>query len=160
MNLNYLFIVDGAVVERGKPHLVQDAAIQVSISSRNRHSLLLNEQRHRQIVTSKSDRRRRHSWHDINEYHSVPYYQYTRPIRLGNSEGVQCDLDNEHLISREETLPSINEETVDEHQTIRIERRTAAEIVHTQNVMQDRVQISIMTQTEYIFTYLTSFNNN
>jgi hypothetical protein len=145
----YFFsIVDGAVVERGKPHLVQDAAVQVFTSGRNRHSIFSTELRYRQALIPKIDRRRRHSWHEINEYHSVPYYQYTRSVRSGNSKGVQCDLDNEHLISNEEILPFINEETVDEHQTTNMEQHNAAETVHNQPILYERVHVSIMTQTE------------
>ncbi|CAF1197573.1 unnamed protein product [Rotaria magnacalcarata] len=142
-------IVDGAVVERGKPHLVQDAAVQVFTSGRNRHSIFSTELRYRQVIMPKIDRRRRHSWHEINEYHSVPYYQYTRSVRSGNSKGVQCDLDNEHLISSEEILPFINEEAVDEHQTTNLEQHNAAETVHNQPILYERVHVSIMTQTEY-----------
>ncbi|CAF2527000.1 unnamed protein product [Rotaria sp. Silwood2] len=142
-------IVDGAVVERGKPHLVQDAAIQVCTAGRNRRSILAAEQRYRQTSVSTFDRRRRHSWHDVNEYHSVPYYQYTRSVRSGNQEGVQCDLDNEHLISIQQFLPFIREEIVEEHKPTRIEEHYAEETVHTHRIPEHRVHVSIMTQTEH-----------
>jgi hypothetical protein len=86
----------------------------VFIAGRNLRSILTTKQRYNQIPISTFDRHRRQSWHDVNEYHSVPYYQYTRPPRLGYQDGVQCDLDNEH----------------------------------NQSVLQDRVRISTMTQTE------------
>ncbi|CAF4697537.1 unnamed protein product [Rotaria sp. Silwood1] len=142
-------IVDGAVVERGKPHLVQDAAIQVFTSGRNRRSILIAEQRYKPKSVSTFDRRRRHSWHEVNEYHSIPYYQYTRALRSGISESIQCNLDNEHLISIQQFLPHIREETVEEHRPTYIEKHYAEEIVHIHRMPEHRVHISIMTQTEY-----------
>jgi len=141
-------IVDGAVVERGKPRLVQDAAIQVFTSGRNRRSILAAEQRYNQTTMSTLDRHRRHSWHDVNEYHSVPYYQYSRFVRCGYQDGVQCDLDNEHVISTQEYLPFVAEETADENQVKHLEKQKASETVHNQSILRDRVKISIMTQTE------------
>ena len=143
------FLVDGAVVERGKPHLVQDAAIQVFTSGRNYRSILATDQRYTQTYLSTFDRRRRHSWHDVNEYHSVPYSQYTRSPRSGGyQQAIQCDLDNQQLTSKQEYLPSISEETVAEHQPICIEEHNARETIHDQPIPQDRAQVSIMTQTE------------
>ncbi|CAF1152410.1 unnamed protein product [Rotaria sordida] len=141
-------IADGAVVERGKPHLVQDAAIQVFTAGRNHRSILGTEQRYRQTSVSTFDRRRRHSWYDVNEYHSVPYYQYTRSVRSGNQEGVQCDMDNEHLISIQHCLPFVKEETVDEHQSTRMEEHYAEETVHYHRIPEHRAHVSIITQTE------------
>ena len=139
------------MVERGKPHLVQDAAVQVFTAGRNRRSILAAEQRYgRSSMSSSSDRRRRHSWHDVNEYHSVPYYQYTRSIRSGYQNGIQCDLDNEYVTSIQEYLTHVVEESIDEDRVNQMEQHRALETVHKQSTAQDRVQISIMTQTESI----------
>ena len=145
----FFTLVDGAVVERGKPHLVQDAAVQVSISGRSYRSLLAGQQRYNQKLVSTFDRRRRHSWHDVNEYHSVPYYQYTCFIRSGSHKAVQCNLDDERSKGTQEFLSHISEETIDEHQLHYMEEHTARETVHNQSIPQNRVHISIMTQTEY-----------
>jgi hypothetical protein len=125
----------------------------VFITGRNRRSILAAEQRYSQISISKFDRRRRQSWHDVNEYHSVPYYQYSRSIRLGSQEGIQCDMDNEHVTSTEQYLPFINEETVDENQLSQLEEYTAQETVHNQSILKNQVHISIMTQTESTFQF-------
>ncbi len=146
---NIYFIVDGAVVERGKPHLVQDAAVQVYTEGRNCRSILAAEQRYNQISFSTSNRDRRHSWHDVNEYHSVPYYQYTRAIKSEYQQAIQCDLDNEHVTSTQQFLSYPIEETVDENQVNKFEEHKAREIVHNQSILQDQVQISMITQTEY-----------
>ena len=143
-------LVDGAVVERGKPHLVQDAAVQVFTAGRNRRSILAAEQRYGQSSMPSFDRRRRHSWHDVNEYHSVPYYQYTRSIRSGYQNDIQCDLDNEQETSQQEYLPHLLEEMAEEDQADELEEHTALESVHNQSIVQHHVQISIMTQTESI----------
>ena len=82
--LFFFLSVDGAVVERGKPHLVQDAAVQVFTAGRNRRMILAAEQRLSTSLVTTFDRRRRQSWHDVNEYHSVPYYQYTRAVPIGS----------------------------------------------------------------------------
>jgi len=140
-------IVDGAVVERGKPHLVQDAAVQVFTTGRNRRSILEAEKRFNPTAVTTFNRRRRQSWHDVNEYHSVPYYQYTRAVRSGHQEYVQCDLDDEHLIGTQDTLASLDE-TLDEHLIEFITEHQAKESIHNQSLLHDRSQISIMTQTE------------
>jgi len=138
------------VVERGKPHMVQDAAVQVFTAGRSRASILLAEQQHQyQTHTRRYDRRRRHSWHDVNEYHSVPYFQYTSSIRSGYTVNIQCDMDNEHLTSKQEFLPFIKEEIVFEEQLTNVEKHRAQEIIQDQSVLEDRSQISITTQTEY-----------
>lgn len=142
-------LVDGAVVERGKPHLVQDAAVQVFTAGRNRRSILAAEHRYGQTPMPSFDRRRRHSWHDVNEYHSVPYYQYTRAIRSGYQNDIQCDLDNEYETGQQEYLTHLEEE-VEEDEVDELEAQTAWESVHNQSNVHDQVQISIMTQTESI----------
>lgn len=152
------FLVDGAVVERGKPRLVQDVAIQVFTTGRNCQSILTTQQRSRKDSITTLDRRRRHSWHGINEYHSVPYYQYTRCVQFGNDVDIQCDLDNEYLISTQEFLPLIREETVDEHPSTNIRELNAQITIHTQPIVQDRVQVSMMTQTEYELIFLFFIN--
>lgn len=103
--------VDGAVVERGKPHLVQDAAVQVFTTGRNRRSILEAEKRYNPSVMTTFNRRRRQSWHDVNEYHSVPYYQYTRPIHRGFHQSIQCQFDDELLKKSSRKLLSQIEET-------------------------------------------------
>ncbi|CAF0907645.1 unnamed protein product [Didymodactylos carnosus] len=95
-------IVDGAIVERGKAHMVQDAAIQVQIAGRSQRNLGLNESTVRMTTY---DRRRRQSWHDINEYRSIPYYQYTRPAKNCPQTGVQCNMDSEKPLSIVEEIP-------------------------------------------------------
>ena len=146
--MNSICLVDGAVVERGKPHLVQDAAVQVFTAGRNRRTILAAEQRYNQTSISTSDRRRRQSWHDVNEYHSVPYYQYSRSVRSGNQEAIQCDLDNEQVISTQVYLPFLIEEIVDETKIQQAKKETASETIQKESTLQNRVQISITTQTE------------
>ncbi|CAF1166687.1 unnamed protein product [Rotaria sordida] len=143
-------IVDGAVVERGKPHLVQDAAVQVSTSGRNLHAIISTQRRYNQTTTTTLDRRRRHSWHDVNEYHSVPYYQYTRAIRIGYQRGIQCDIDNEQLISKQEILSEV-EETVDENLIKDFKKEIVQEKIHHPSIPQNHIHISITTQTESQF---------
>ncbi|CAF2831836.1 unnamed protein product [Rotaria sp. Silwood2] len=147
-------IVDGAVVERGRPHLVQDAAIQVFTSGRNLRTILSAQRRYNQtsITTTTADRRRRQSWHDINEYHSVPYYQYTCAVRKGSQKFIQCNMDNEHLISTQEILSDVEEETVDENHMKGFKKETVQQTIHHSSMLQDRVHISIMTQTECRYT--------
>jgi len=152
--LCFFLIVDGAVVERGKPHLVQDAAVQVYPTGRNHRSILTGEQRSNQIFVSKSNRRRRHSWHDVNEYHSVPYYQYTNSIRSrGYHQGVQCNMDDEYVTSKQKYLSFLIEETVDQNQFSQLEKSNARETVHNQSILKNRPRISIITQTEYQFIF-------
>lgn len=139
--------MDGAVVERGKPHLVQDAAIQVFTTGRNRRSILEAEQKYNPSVVTTFDRRRRQSWHDVNEYHSVPYYQYTRAVRSGHQEAIQCNLDEDQLMATQDTLPSLDE-TIDEHIIDFITGGQAKESIHNQSILDDRSRVSIMTQTE------------
>jgi hypothetical protein len=132
--------------------LVQDAAIQVSIGGRNLRSILSSEQRYHRTSITTFDRRRRQSWHDINEYHSVPYHQYTRCVRLGDQQATQCNMDNEHLISEQNVLSFVYE-TVDENQFRDIEEHNAQEIIHNQSIPSNRVLVSIMTQTEYFLGF-------
>ena len=94
------------MVERGKPHLVQDAAVQVFTAGRHLRSILAAE---RQAKEKVSPRHRRQSWHDLPEYHSVPYYQYTRAVHSGTEIAVQCDLDGHYSRGREETLAEMEE---------------------------------------------------
>ncbi len=144
------YLVDGAVVERGKPHLVQDAAVQVFTAGRNRRAIIAAQQRSNQtsLTTTKFDRRRRQSWQDLNEYHSVPYYQYTRPVRLAFQEGTQCDIDNEYSVSRQEILPNIEEQVIHENNINDYTRENVQETVHHLSIPQERVHVSITTQTE------------
>ena len=135
------------MVERGKPHLVQDAAVQVLTAGRNYRSILEAEQRYTRTAVTTFDRRRRQSWHDVNEYHSVPYYQYTRAMREGQDKGVQCNLDDELSISKDITLGSLDE-TLEEHRIEFIAEDRARESIHNQSVLIDRPLISITTQTE------------
>ncbi len=116
-------------------------------------SILEAEQRHNQVPFSTYNRHRRHSWHDVNEYHSVSYYQYSRSVRSGCEKGIQCNMDDGHVTSTEEFLSSITEETVDEKQISQLEKYNAKETIHNQSIPQNRVQISIMTQTEYDFIF-------
>jgi hypothetical protein len=58
-------------------------------------------------------------------------------------------MDDEHLISIQQFLPFLKEEIVDEHYSIHLEKHTAQESIHKQSIPQDRVQVSMMTQTEY-----------
>lgn len=78
----------------------------------------------------------------------MPYYQYTRAVRSGYQDGVQCDLDNEHVTSTQEYLPFLIEETTEETQ--QAQQESAQETVHNQSTLQNRVQISMMTQTEFV----------
>lgn len=143
-------LVDGAVVERGKPRMVQDVAVQVYRAGQTLLSLLAARSRQMdQTVATRYDRRRRHSWHDVNEYHSIPYFQYTSSIRPGPPKFVQCDIDNEQSTSQVQYLPFITEEMVEEQYVPRTERHTALESIHGQHLPSDRVQISITTKTEY-----------
>ena len=143
----FAFLVDGAVVERGKPHLVQDAAVQVFTAGRNRRSILAAEQRYNPSTLTTFDRRRRQSWHDVNEYHSVPYHQYTRSVRLGSQEASQCDMDNEYQISTQNNLSCLDESAEEELSPARDEH-VAQELIHDHSAVEDRAQVSIMTQTE------------
>lgn len=147
-----LFLVDGAVVERGKPHLVQDAAIQVFTSGRNLRSILESEQRKKLTSATKSNRRRRQSWHDVNEYHSVPYYQYTRAVRSGYQEHIQCDLDLEYPTIKE--LESLNE-TIDE--TVDVSLNITTNVIPTVHIdlpLENHTLVSVTTQTECVIVKL------
>ncbi|UJR29993.1 hypothetical protein I4U23_017540 [Adineta vaga] len=143
-------IVDGAVVERGKPRMVQDAAVTVFLGGRTLLSLLSSSQYQvfNHTILTRYDRRRRHSWHDVNEYHSIPYFQYTSSINRGSLKFIQCDLDNEQYTGQVQSLPFIQEETADEHSTMEFEEHNAREMIHNHEVPQDRVQISMKTQTD------------
>lgn len=145
-------IVDGAIVERGKPHLVQDAAVQVLTSGRNLRTILAAYQRYNQTSGSTtSERRRRHSWHDVNEYHSVPYYQYSNTMKNGYQQGIQCDLDNEQMTGKHEILSDVEEEAFDDENINDFRRENLREIVHHHSTPRDTVSVSITTQTESLF---------
>ncbi|CAF0758952.1 unnamed protein product [Adineta steineri] len=149
MMCKFWMIVDGAVVERGKPRMVQDAAVQVYVAGHSLRSIIAaqNQQLNRTVVT-RYDRRRRHSWHDVNEYHSVPYFQYTSSIHCGSSIAIQCNEQSEHFMSTQEYLPFIEEETADEHYLMKTEKHNAQEIIHHYELPQYRAQINITTETE------------
>jgi hypothetical protein len=68
-------------------------------------------------------------------------------------------MDDGHVTSTEEFLSSITEETVDEKQISQLEKYNAKETIHNQSIPQNRVQISIMTQTEYDFILIIFFLN-
>ena len=145
--------MDGAVVERGKSHLVRDAAVQVFTAGRHRRMLVATQQRSDQSLltvpaTTAAARHRRQSWHDLNEYYSVPYHQYTRPVRAEFQEGTQCDLDNEYHIGRQETLPNLNEKASSIEEIDHFKHETARGKVHRSSDPQERAHISITTQTE------------
>ncbi|CAF0767186.1 unnamed protein product [Adineta steineri] len=149
MMCKFWMIVDGAVVERGKPRMVQDAAVQVYVAGHSLRSIIAaqNQQLNRTVIT-RYDRRRRHSWHDVNEYHSVPYFQYTSSIHCGSSIAIQCNERSEHFMSTEEYLPFIEEETADEHYLMKTEKHNAQEIIHHYELPQYRAQINITTETD------------
>ncbi|CAF1129915.1 unnamed protein product [Adineta ricciae] len=143
-------IVDGAVVERGKPRMVQDAAVTVFRAGRTLLSLLTNQfQMISRSTVTRYDRRRRHSWHDVNEYHSIPYFQYTSIINPGLPQTIQCDLDNEQFKGQIQSLPFIREETTEEHYMMKLKEQKAKQTIHDQELLHDRVQISMTTQTEH-----------
>ena len=145
-----LVVVDGAVVERGKPRMVQDAAVQVFRAGQSLLSVLANQYRQfDHSVATRYDRRRRHSWHDVNEYHSIPYFQYTSSIKPGPPKLVQCDIDNEQLKSQVQYLPFITEEMTEEHYLTHTEEHNAYETIHDLDLPRDRVQISMTTKTTY-----------
>jgi hypothetical protein len=145
-------IVDGAVVERGKPHLVQDAAVQVFSAGRNLRAIIAAQQRYGQVSTSStSDRRRRQSWHDVNEYHSVPYYQYTTSVHAEFQKSIQCDMDNEQSTSKPEVLSDVEEETVDDENIKDYKRENLRETIHHPSLLHVRAHVSITTQTESRF---------
>ncbi|CAF0987094.1 unnamed protein product [Adineta ricciae] len=148
-------IVDGAVVERGKPHLVQDAAVQVCLTGQNlRMVRSFQQKKHNEqslLTTNIVDRKRRHSWHDLNEYHSVPYYQYTRPVRAEFQEGTQCDLDNEYFIGQQEVLIDVEEHVTKANQIQKFRRDNARETIHYSSIPEEHAHISITTQTEVLF---------
>jgi hypothetical protein len=119
----------------------------VFTSGRNLRTILAAQQRFNQTsIPTASDRRRRQSWHEINEYYSVPYFQYTNSVQTGVQELIQCDIDNEQLISKSEILSGVKEERVDEDKIKDYVQQT----MHHLTVPKDRVQIqiSITTQTE------------
>jgi hypothetical protein len=150
VNIYLICLVDGAVVERGKPHLVQDAAIQVFTAGRNRRAIIAAQQRYSPSLTTTAtvDRRRRQSWHDLNEYHSVPYYQYTRSALPEYQQGIQCDLDNEHLIGTQETLTEVEEEINYQYQIKDYKKEKVQQMIHHPSIPKDRIHVSITTQTE------------
>ena len=141
--------MDGAVVERGKPHLVQDAAVQVFSAGRNLRSIKAAEERYGQKSSQhSSDRRRRHSWHDVNEYHSVPYHQYTSFNHRSFAGGIQCDIDNQHLISQTEILPDVEEEITENDTMTDWKKENLSETIEYLIQTKNRVQVSVPTQTE------------
>lgn len=146
-------LVDGAVVERGKPHVVRDAAVQVFTAGRHNRMLLAAKQTSSQPLlavpnASAAARHRRHSWQDLNEYYSVPYYQYTRPVRAEFQEGTQCDMDNEVYVGKQETLSHVDEHVVTVLEMDEWKRDSARGTVHRSSDPMERAQISITTQTE------------
>lgn len=142
--------MDGAVVERGKPHLVQDAAVQVFSAGRNLRSIKAAEERYGlKSSQHSSDRRRRHSWHDVNEYHSVPYYQYTSFNHRSFEGGIQCDIDNQRLMSQTEILHEVEEEEITEDENIKDwKKENLTETIEYSIELRNRVQVSVPTQTE------------
>ena len=151
-------LADGAIVERGKPHLVQDAAIQVFTAGRHLRSILSSERQINEIYEKERQngvrrRLRQQSWFDINEYQSVPYYQYTNILHLGIEQSIQCDLDQSIHFSQEKSLSSYEEEQTEEipyhidfpHSTKKDQVQTR---IHPDSPPKERVQISMMTQTE------------
>lgn len=141
-------IGDGAVVERGKPHLVQDAAVQVFTAGESLRSILSAERNAQDQYLRQRNRRRRQSWHDLNEYHSVAYYQYTKPVRTGFDQSIQCHFHQPLMKSEEHFLNEIEEE----HSLIKdfsLEKKDhSTETIHHIEPFDERVHISIMTQTE------------
>ncbi len=118
-------------------------------SGRNLRTISAAQQRYNQTtITTASDRRRRHSWHEVNEYHSVPYFQYTNSVQKGFQESIQCNIDNEQLISKPEILSDVEEETVDENKIKNLKKDYVQQTIHYLTIPKDRVQISITTQTE------------
>jgi hypothetical protein len=112
-----LSLVDGAVVERGKPHLVKDAAIQVYMPSRARTSSVSSAEQHvDRSSTNTFDRNRRQSWLDVSEYYSVAYYQYTRAPQQGRFMEIQCNLDEWPLTGTGSNGLTPLCETLDEHE--------------------------------------------
>jgi hypothetical protein len=100
------------------------------------------------LAPTTSDRRRRQSWHDVNEYHSVPYYQYTSTAQKDFQEGVQCNMDNEQSISMQETLSDVEEESIEEYKVQVLKKEQVQETIHHAPEPQNRVHLSITTQTE------------
>ncbi|CAF1318490.1 unnamed protein product, partial [Rotaria sp. Silwood1] len=119
----------------------------------NLRSILAVQRRYNQTsITTTVDRRRRQSWQDFNEYHSVPYYQYTCAVRRGFHKNIQCNMNNEHLISKQEILSDVEEEIVDENQMKGCRKETVQETIHHSLISQDRVHISIMTQASFLIS--------
>jgi len=123
----------------------------VFTSGRNLRTISAAQQRYNQTTTTTttaSDRRRRHSWHELNEYHSVPYFQYTNSIQTGFQKSIQCNIDNEQLMSKPEILSGVEEEIVDEDKIKNLKKDYVQQTIHHLTIPKDRVQISITTQTE------------
>ena len=130
------------MIERGKPQLVQDTAIQVFTAGHHLRSILTNEKRFNQFLNDQRiNRRRRQSWHELNEYHSVPYYQYSRAIRSGVEQSIQCNLDQTISTTRKIILSQMQEEET-------IEDNSKQDKINQSIISLNRVQISTMTQTE------------
>ena len=141
-------LVDGVVVERGKPHLVQDAAVQVFTAGRHLRSILSMDKKANEHFREQTERRRcrRQSWIDLNEYHSVPYYQYSRSLRLGSQQSIQCNLDQHQSLSQmneEEEEHFIEENSFHYPQSDHVK-----EVIHYTFIPEERIQVSMMTQTE------------
>ena len=117
-------------------------------AGRNLRAILANQQRFNQTALVTFNRRRRQSWHDVNEYHSVPYHQYTRCVRSGSQEYTQCDLDNEESISKERQLDLVEETADEDILSIIPEPERADRKIHDDSVLNNYVQLSVTTQTE------------
>lgn len=131
------------MVERGKPHLVQDAAVQVFTAGRHLRSIVSAE---RQANDRVSSRHRRQSWHDLPEYHSVPYHQYTRAMHSGTEISVQCDLDRPYSSGQQETLLEMEEEVIEGDRMPLKERLRSS--IEPSLPITGRVRVSTMTQTD------------
>jgi hypothetical protein len=136
------------VVERGKPRFVQDAAIQVFTAGQRLRAILSAEQQAADAVAeqiSQGDRRRRlQSWHELNEYHSVPYFQYTRTLQQGTSRMIQCDMDKSTSVAHGKLIERTSEQQQRDVQ--RGEGNTPAKyqhFLHVSNNGQDTVEIRV-----------------
>ena len=146
-------LVDGAVVERGKPHLVQDAAVQVFTAGRHLRSIVSAERQANERVSS---RHRRQSWHDLPEYHSVPYHQYTRAVHSGSEISVQCDLDRSYSTGNQEMLLEMEEEEEMIEGLPSKERLRSS--IEPSLPITGRVRVSTMTQTDEQLSRMFNFH--
>jgi hypothetical protein len=118
-------------------------------AGRNLRAIIAAHQQYNQTsITTASNRRRRQSWHDVNEYHSVPYYQYTYPNHTGFQRSIQCDMDNEQLRSKLEALSDVEEEIVNENKIKNVKQEYVKQTTHHLTVPQDRAKVLITTHTE------------